>query len=339
MRRPKGLFFATAAAILCPVFDAPYFEKYRIEDFPQNTDAYLRKEKFLTEYEKVFAETDAGAKWRNVGYVSFIAVREVTQHYVHLTWFVNIFDRFHEMPVELPRSQIVIAMGAKSWDEKPSIFVRDEWLENLQRKVNCIFGMVDASDVRNALENGYQFATRLPAYRAAIDEIAARHPSVAFISFADTVLLKSPWIPNNKKEENFSYEPERLLSIFQELKDAFRETLDFEAYGVFTQGANEFANDHSLLHISPTSNHVCLNSLGAPFADLMAIDSAARTAVREGGHSRHELYLDTAFFHSLCNRPEDYHSRFTEFEYETSIRRSRAGYFACSLSDFEASPS
>lgn len=152
------MFFATAAAILHLVFDAQYFEKYRMEDFPLNTDAYMRSEIFMAEYEKVFADTEAGTKWRNVGSVSFISVREVTQNYIHLTWFVNIFDRFHEMPVDLPRSEIVIAMGARSWDEKPSIFVRAEWLENLYRKVNCIFGMVDAADVRDALENGYQFA-------------------------------------------------------------------------------------------------------------------------------------------------------------------------------------
>lgn len=180
---------------------------------------------------------------------------------------------------------------------------------------------------------------RLPAYRAAIDEIASRHPTVAFISFADTVMLKSTWVSGYRKEGNIPYEPERLLSIFQELKNVFRETLDFEAYGVFTQGANEFADDHSLLHISPSSNHVCLNSLGAPFADLKAIDLAARRAVREKRHLRHELYLDATFFHSLRNRPHDYQSRFTEFPYKTSIRGRQAEYFACSLSDFSAAPS
>lgn len=316
------------------MFDASYFQKHRIEDFPRDTDAYLRSEKFMAEYEQVFAEVEGGAEWRNVGYVSFIAVRDVTLHYVHLTWFVNIFDRFHEIQVDLPRSQIVIAIEAGSWDEKPTIFVRDDWIENLYRKVNCIFGMVDAADVRDALRNGYQFEKRLPKFRDAVDKIASRYPTVVFISFADTVLLKAGWKPNHSKEENYKYEPERLLLIFRHLKKAFRETLGFDAYGVFTQGANEFSSDPTLLHIAASSNHVCLNSLGAPFADLKAIDSAARQAIRRGDHIRHELYLDSSFYYSLRDRPADHRGQSTEFPYVTSIRQSPATYFACSLSDF-----
>jgi hypothetical protein len=42
-----------------------------------------------------------------------------------------------------------------------------------------------------------------------------------------------------------------------------------------------------------------MNSLGLPFAQLLAIDEAARSAIRSGRHSRFELYVDHLFFHSL----------------------------------------
>ena len=42
-----------------------------------------------------------------------------------------------------------------------------------------------------------------------------------------------------------------------------------------------------------------LNSLGLPFAQLLAIDEAARTAIRSKRHHRHELYVDNLFYHSL----------------------------------------
>ena len=69
-------------------------------------------------------------------------------------------------------------------------------------------------------------------------------------------------------------------------------------YAVITQGVNEYA-DTSLIHISPARAHVSLNSLGLPFAQLLAIDEAARHGIRSGRHGPHELYVDDLFFHSL----------------------------------------
>ncbi len=76
-------------------------------------------------------------------------------------------------------------------------------------------------------------------------------------------------------------------------------------YAVITQGSNEYYDD-GLLHISAARNHVSLNSLGLPFAQLMAIDSAARKAIRKEVHARAEVYMDENFFRSLLL---DYNSR------------------------------
>ena len=50
--------------------------------------------------------------------------------------------------------------------------------------------------------------------------------------------------------------------------------------------------------VSQTKNHVCLNSLGAPFADLKSIDEAARRAYKENPVAC-DLYLDELYFNSL----------------------------------------
>jgi hypothetical protein len=53
------------------------------------------------------------------------------------------------------------------------------------------------------------------------------------------------------------------------------------------------------MHVSDSGNHVSLNSLGLPFAQIQAIDAAVRSAVRAGDHGPSELYMDDRFFHSL----------------------------------------
>lgn len=52
-------------------------------------------------------------------------------------------------------------------------------------------------------------------------------------------------------------------------------------------------------NVSRAGNHISLNSLGLPFAQLQAIESAVRSAIRVGEHGPAELYMDDQFFHSL----------------------------------------
>jgi hypothetical protein len=79
---------------------------------------------------------------------------------------------------------------------------------------------------------------------------------------------------------------------------AFREEIDLAVYAAVAQGVNEY-EDTALLHHSSSGNHLSLNSLGLPFAQLLAIDGAARAAIRAGEHGPSELYIDEHFYHSL----------------------------------------
>lgn len=104
----------------------------------------------------------------------------------------------------------------------------------------------------------------------------------------------------------YTYAPETLLVLFQELQEIYRSTLGLDIYGVFAQGSNEYYDD-PLLHISDSQNHISLNSLGLPFAQISLIEGAARKAIRNGEHDRWKVYMDEDFFRSL--RIKDYERR------------------------------
>jgi len=162
-----------------------------------------------------------------------------------------------------------------------------------------VFALVDAIGVKNALADGSLTREKLAALRDRIDEIASKHPDVSFISFADNLLLKTNWtIGQWDKPVNYTYEPEKIILILPELAEAYRDTLGLNIYAVTTQGRNEFYEDE-LMHISPSQNHVSLNSLGLPFAQLMSIEAAAKSANRNGEHPLAPLYMDENFFRSL----------------------------------------
>jgi len=103
---------------------------------------------------------------------------------------------------------------------------------------------------------------------------------VSFISFADSLLLKSNWtVGHYESTVKYTYSPEVFFGLFDELRVLYREELGLEIYAVLTQGSNEYYDD-DVTHISASGNHISLNSLGLPFAQLLAIDDAARTAIR-----------------------------------------------------------
>jgi hypothetical protein len=165
--------------------------------------------------------------------------------------------------------------------------------------VTSIFALVDAIGIKAALQRGEVSRDRLIALREAIDEIAARYTDISFISFADSLLLKSNWsVGQFDSQVRYTYEPETFVRLIAELQETYRSVLGLDLYAVLTQGSNEYYDD-ALLHISATHNHVSLNSLGLPFAQLLAIDYAARDAIHSGRHLPGELYMDEDLFRSL----------------------------------------
>ncbi len=218
---------------------------------------------------------------------------------MEISWYPNIHDRFHEVTVTLNKAEFITCVASRKWDEKPHIFAKRGWLDTLHLKRYSVFGFIDAIGVKGALTQGTITRDRLVALRDSIDEFGGFYPQVSFISFADNVLVKSNWsVGHVESTVQYTYEPEVFLPIIKGVQDIFRDKLGLSVYAVLTQGYNEYYDD-GLLHISASQNHVCLNSLGVPFTQLLAIDSAARSNIKEKVHPPAEIYMDELFFRSL----------------------------------------
>lgn len=281
------------------MFDHEDIEILSMQDIPLDRDIYLMGQEWMAAYSSALLKGISGNGWEHVGYISYACARGVDANSVDLSWYPNIFDRFHEIRVSLPRRHFVTCTEMWKYDEKPRIFVTDEWLENLHTRVFSAFALVDAIGVKRELVSGTITQEKLHNLREQIDAIAAKHADVSFVSFADSLLLKTNWTVGQwDRPITYTYEPEKIVSILPELAKAYMTTLGLPIYAVVTQGQNEFYGNE-LIHTSPTGNHVSLNSLGLPFAQLQAIETAAKRAARVGDHGLAELYMDNSFFRSL----------------------------------------
>ena len=283
------------------MFDHSGFRKYSFHEIPLERDLFLMSEKWMVDYEKAWREVFAGSD-RNpyeVGYISYAAAHVVHGSSVELSWYPNLIDRFHEVRVSLPKSEFITCIRCSDYDEKPRIFVKDAWVEQLHLRAYSVFALVDAIGVKAALMNGKLNRKKLLELRDRIDDLAKLHPDISFISFADSLLVKSNWtVGAYDSTVRYSYNPEIIIKVISEINSIYRETLGMNVYAIVTQGSNEFYND-PLLHISQSGHHVSLNSLGLPFAQLQSIGQTIQHAIRNHLHGAAELYLDEDYYHSL----------------------------------------
>jgi len=254
-------------------------------------------EEFDNELEKMIQGEECSPY--EVGYVSPVAIRKINDQLMELSWYANTHTRFHEVSITLPRDKIKMCVACWHYDVKPYIFVDHEWLEQLHLREYSVFSLIDAIGVKEAITNNLLTKDKLIELRGKIDKLAEKYDNISFISFADSLILKSNWdVGYHHKDIKCSYRPELFLTVIKDVEDIYREVLGLQIYAVLTQGSNEYYGE-SLLHISESKNHICLNSLGVPFAELMAIESAAKNAIKTGIHPPMQLYIDEQFYHSL----------------------------------------
>jgi hypothetical protein len=187
--------------------------------------------------------------------------------------------------------------------------------------------MVDAANMTKALQAGEVSHEKVIDLRSRLDEIAAKYPHVSFISFADSLLLKTNWTAGMVNSPvGYTYSPEAMVALFKELQALYRDALGLEVYGVFAQGSNEYYDD-PLLHVSPSGNHISLNSLGLPFAQIQLIEHAARQAIRAKEHGPMEIYMDGDLFHSLKFKRYDEKDRWASAPYKPKMTSEAGRYF------------
>lgn len=282
------------------LFSHTSFEKYNFENIPLDRDIFLMDEKWMTEYHDAFVKFFDGENVdTSVGYIGFASVGAIGASTIELSWYPNTSDRFHEVKVSLSREDFIICVASPQCDEKPHLFVKSQWLENLHHRTYPVFCTIDAIGVKKALANGSLTREKLIRLRDCIDDIAKRYPAIAFISFADSLLIKGNWsVGTYDSEIKYTYKPEVFIKLILEVQSIYRDILQMEIYAILTQGNNEYYDD-GLLHISEIGNHVSLNSLGIPFTQLMSIDTTVRKALKNNFHPPKELYMDEDFYRSL----------------------------------------
>lgn len=69
--------------------------------------------------------------------------------------------------------------------------MKSAWLRNLHLRSYSVFAIVDADGVKTAIATGALTRAKLVKLRQQIDKIAKTYPAVSFVSFADSLLLKS----------------------------------------------------------------------------------------------------------------------------------------------------
>lgn len=286
-------------------FSNSSFQKFELSEVPLDRDIFMMDEIWMNEWEaewlKVFRGDDKASPYE-VGYITHVHIASLSPVGAEISWYPNTHDRFHEVKTFLPADAFVSCVIAYEYAKRPQLFVKSSWLRKLHIRSNSIFALIDAIDMTKAIQSGTISHENVIRLRGALDTIAVRYPSVSFISFADSLLLKTNWTAGMvNSDTNYTYRPEKMLVLFQELKNLYRETLGLDVYGVFSQGSNEYYDD-PLLHISESQNHISLNSLGLPFAQITLIEAAARKAIRDGRHGRKDFYMDEDLFHSLVFR-------------------------------------
>jgi hypothetical protein len=314
------------------MFQNPRFRKINFEEVPLNQDLIIMDEKWASgrenEWLKIFNKEEANPY--SIGYVSFVAARSIGDDWIELSWYPNIFDRFHEIPIFLPKSVFVTCIDISDYDEKPTIFVKSEWVEDLHTRPLAAFAIIDAIGVKEQLQSGALRPNSLRTLRELVDLTAANYPNLAFISFADSLLIKQSWsVGYADKKIKYSYSPELLLPAIKELQNSFQTALNLPSYAVMTQGLNAY-EDSQTLHISPSGNHISLNTLGLPFAQLMAIESSARHAIKNQKHAREELYIDSMLFRSLDFKPGTDKKKFNLYPYTSPMTKSQNSYYTAS---------
>lgn len=306
------------------------FRTFDFDALPVGCDLFLMDEKWLPAWEvewiKCFREQDAEPY--GVGYISWASITHVDSDRAELQWFANTHTRFHAIKTTLPREAFVACAQAFEYEKRATVFVRSGWLDDLHTRAHSTFAMIDASGFAKALTSGSITKPALQTLRDRIDRLADVTPQVSFTSFADSLLLKTNWVVGSwDNPSTTEYDPEKFIRLIGEIDGAYRDVLGLGTYAVVSQGSNEYY-DNALVHTSAKGNHVSLNSLGLPFAQISAIESAARSGIKKSLHLPTELYLDRDFFLSLDVDDYEWRKALPTFEYDQKLS-SEPGRYIC----------
>ena len=315
------------------MFEHPDFVEYGFDELPKDRDLFLVEDEFMGGVEAALLKSFSGGDYDPQGYFSPAAVRFIDADSAELSWFPNVTTRFHEFPIRLPRTAFVRCISSDTYDIKYIIFVKKKWLREQITREHATFVLVDAIGVKDALRSNALSQQQLLRLRARIDLLAAQHSGLSFVSVADSLVIKAEWsLEFYLTGAASTYSPETLVRVVEQLQTIYRDVLGLSVYAVFTQGVNEYYEERGI-HTSDTGNHVCLNSLGVPFAELLAIDRAVSEAIKSRELAPHELYMEDTFLHSLSMRFDFKRENLARGQYQARLMRAPGAFYAASIGE------
>ncbi|MRR17661.1 MAG: hypothetical protein EG826_14530, partial [Deltaproteobacteria bacterium] len=184
---------------------------------------------YMKEYDQALGKMFKGADCNpyEVGCAGFVATRQINDNSIDLSWYPNTHTRFHEVSISLPKDKFIVCVGCRGYDIRLHIFVYDEWLEHLYTREYSVFALIDAIGVKDAIRNNRLTKQKLLLVRNRLDSLSEKHKNISFISFADSLILKSNWsVGYFPKDIKCSYEPELFLKIIKEIEVIYSEVLD-----------------------------------------------------------------------------------------------------------------
>ncbi len=318
------------------MFDHEDLYSHRFDSVPKGIQCRLMTDQFLSEFEStllnmVTTEDEQSHAIYEIGYGSNLVVNEITDHTLDVSWYADAMERFHEVTISIPRDSFIACVECPKFSLIPYIFVSDDWHENLLTREYSIFCLIDAVGFKEKIKNGSLSRELLISLRDELDTLAAEYPNFSFVSFADSLILKTYWKPGYFViNQPPTYRPESMFKVIEKIRQIYKNVIDLDIYAVLTQGSNEYYGDN-LLHISKTKNHVSMNSLGVPFAELLAIETTAKKSIKSHAHPPSELYIDGQYFNSIKFNYKAKGGASSVHEYTPIMKGDVSNYYCASL--------
>lgn len=145
------------------LFEHEHIDKYGFDDIPLHQYCMLMSEQYMEEFSAALIEMLGGYEGNpyEVGYVGYVAGRNINTNSIELSWYPNLHTRFHEVSINIPKDKIKACVGCWQYDIKPYIFVGREWLEHLYTREYSVFALIDAIGVKNAIRDNLLIKDKL----------------------------------------------------------------------------------------------------------------------------------------------------------------------------------
>jgi hypothetical protein len=267
-------------------------------DLPENTDMILVSENDQTNFESAWLNffQDSDSSPYESEYNSE-AIQIISKDEIKLKFklFILSSDRYHETPCVLPRDAFVKCVDVPDYDGKPCVFVKHSWFVRFVESQFCCFGLIDQIGFTSESCENLNLKDYLSKRRSCLEEVAKNYPKILFILYSDSILIKLPWLLSEYKAQ---YKPEMLVRMFKEIRNEFKNKMNFDSYAIFVMGKND-SPDTKLLYSNEPPNLFDLHCCGSSFANLFSIDSEIKRNIKSGKHDPSNVYIDEDFLLSM----------------------------------------